>query len=56
MDSTDRSNRGGHRRIAYVIGARPNFVKMAPVIAELSVGGPRRARMCSSIPDSITTG
>ena len=22
-------------RIAYVVGARPNFVKMAPVIAEL---------------------
>src|SRR5690348_4568455 len=24
-----------HMRVAYVLGARPNFVKMAPLIAEL---------------------
>ena len=34
--STGRARRvGGRMRIAYVVGARPNFVKMAPVIAEL---------------------
>ncbi len=30
-----RSTGGGPARIAYVVGARPNFVKMAPVISEL---------------------
>jgi UDP-N-acetylglucosamine 2-epimerase len=34
-----RTTHNGHSahatRIAYVVGARPNFVKMAPVISEL---------------------
>ncbi len=42
-------------KLLHVVGTRPNFVKMAPVIAALR-RPTRTAATCSSTPASTTTG